>query len=63
MRLFWWLYCLIFAIAGVVKMNDAYLYVAGMFAIASAISELGWKVRNVIDKLNKSLYEDGDGRE
>lgn len=60
MRLFWWVYSIIFIVAAVVKGNDTYFIVAGMFGIAAAISELGWKVRNVFDQLNEAIYGEED---
>ena len=56
MGVFWWVYSILFVVAAVVKGNDTYLIAAGMFAIAAAISELGWKVRNVLDRLNEAVY-------
>lgn len=58
MRLFWWLYCLLFVVAGILKSNDTYLFIGGLFAIAAAIGELGWKLRKVLDKLNAIVYGD-----
>lgn len=56
MGVFWWVYSIIFIVAAVVKGNDIFFLVAGLFAIAAAISELGWKVRNVLDRLNEAFY-------
>lgn len=60
MRLFWWLYCLIFVVAGIVKANDTYLLVAGLFAIAAAIGEVGWRAKGAIDELYKVIFEEDE---
>lgn len=46
-----------FIVAGVLKANDLYLIVGGLFGIAAAISELGLKVRNLLDQIHEELKE------
>ena len=51
---------MIFAVAGILKNNDTYLIVAGIFAMAASIGELGWKIRSAADTIYKAIYDESD---